>query len=585
MRFILHTFLILLFNLALCAQNDPLPRHMTAEEEALMPMYLADAIKPPLRSSNLPENPRAMAEWEELQGITISWSNSFWEIQAEIVRHAREEVVVYINTTNETQVKARLDQAGVDYSSNVEFINASYNSLWIRDYGPNTVYINEVDSMVIIDWIYNRPRPLDDQIPQAIGAHLNIPVIETANQPDDLVHTGGNFMSNGNGQGFSSNLVLDENGPDNNWGMSNHSEAEIDEIMSNYMGIDEYIKMTNLPFDAIHHIDMHMKMIDEETIILGQYPEGIADGPQIEANLQYVVDNFITTFGRPFNIIRIPMPPDGFGRYPHQNGDYRTYANAMIVNKTVLLPVYEEPYDSEAIDIWQNALPGHTIKGIDCNDIIPLSGALHCIIKEIGVSDPMWILHKPLEEALVGDSMDFKVSAEIKYKDSIQEAWVYYSEYDPTIYDSIAMVNDGNDSWSAYIPNDSWGHYTYFIKATSVTGKSIEKPLTGSCGGGWKFSAVVVGNENISSPDITVESIYPNPASAITAIPLSSSVSIPLQVTLIDMNGKIVDILYDEMLLPHQQHIFFNAEKYSAGIYTISIQSKKNRTTQKLTIK
>ncbi|MBK7343529.1 MAG: hypothetical protein IPJ06_10835 [Saprospiraceae bacterium] len=125
-------------------------------------------------------------------------------------------------------------------------------------------------------------------------------------------------MSDGQGIGFSSLLVMEENGPNNTYGFSNHTEEEVDEIMYSYMGIDPYVKMTNLPYDLIHHIDMHMKLIDEETMIVGEYPQGIADGPQIEANLEYILDNFTTKWGTPFRVIRVPMPPDGQGKYPHQ---------------------------------------------------------------------------------------------------------------------------------------------------------------------------------------------------------------------------------------------------------------------------
>ena len=66
-------------------------------------------------------------------------------------------------------------------------------------------------------------------------------------------------------------------------------------------------------------------------MIVGEYPQGVADGPQIEANLQYVLNNFTTPFGNPYNVIRVPMPPDFNGTYPSNFGDYRTYANALIV--------------------------------------------------------------------------------------------------------------------------------------------------------------------------------------------------------------------------------------------------------------
>ena len=59
-------------------------------------------------------------------------------------------------------------------------------------------------------------------------------------------------MSDGDGVAFSSNLVLDENDGNGDFGSlsyPNHSEAELDDIFQNWMGIDEYIKMTELPYD------------------------------------------------------------------------------------------------------------------------------------------------------------------------------------------------------------------------------------------------------------------------------------------------------------------------------------------------
>ena len=33
---------------------------------------------------------------------------------------------------------------------------------------------------------------------------------------------------------------------------------------------------------------MHMKLLNEETLLVAEYPEGLSDGPQIEENLQYI---------------------------------------------------------------------------------------------------------------------------------------------------------------------------------------------------------------------------------------------------------------------------------------------------------
>jgi agmatine/peptidylarginine deiminase len=230
--------------------------------------------------------------------------------------------------------------------------------------------------LFLVDWKYNRPtRIKDDTIPRGYARALNLNLIQTITNPNQLIHTGGNFMCDGLGTAFSSNLILDEN--------PTQTESQINTIMLNYMGIDRYIKMPILPYDGIHHIDMHMKLLDEETLLIGQYPQGISDGPQIEANMLYVLDNYNSTFETPYKIVRVVQPPDDLNRYPSQNGDYRTYSNAVFVNKTVLLPFYEERYDTTALRIWRESLPGYRVIGLDCNDIIAASGAIHCITQSV----------------------------------------------------------------------------------------------------------------------------------------------------------------------------------------------------------
>ena len=208
-----------------------------------------------------------------------------------------------------------------------------------------TIYTNEVDSLFLLDWIYNRPRPLDDALSDAIGAAKNIGVYSTTQAPYDLVHTGGNFMCDGAGTAFSSELVLDENGPNGSFNQTVRTSAGVDDIMQQFMGIDHYIKMPTLPYDGIHHIDMHMKLLDEETLLVGEFPVGLSDGPQLEMNIQAIMANEVSTFGEAYKLVRVPMPSSTGGNYP-PNASYRTFANNIFLNGTVLVPSYRTEYDT-----------------------------------------------------------------------------------------------------------------------------------------------------------------------------------------------------------------------------------------------
>lgn len=99
-----------------------------------------------------------MAEWEEMQAIVVTWT-SFKPILAQIVNAAKNECRVLVITNDIVTCQSELSGYGVDWQTggNVEFKVAPYNSIWIRDYGANPIYLNGVDSLALVDWIYNRP--------------------------------------------------------------------------------------------------------------------------------------------------------------------------------------------------------------------------------------------------------------------------------------------------------------------------------------------------------------------------------------------------------------------------------------------
>ncbi len=464
MRFLSLFFLVLTFTVNNYSQD--LPKNMTDEEKEVYKTYIHPVDE---RASNVPPvSPvRTMAEWEELDGIIITWT-SYQSILRLIVSHAQKEGLVYIVCSDSNTVKNYLSSGSVPLY-NLRFLIAPFNSVWVRDYGPWTIYTNSADSIKLVDWKYNRPRPNDDNISVHFANFTGLPLYQTTVSPNDMIHTGGNFMVDGHGTGFSSKLILNEN--------PGKTEAQIDTIMRRFMGIKRFIKMENLPYDGIHHIDMHMKLLDEETLLVGEYPQGVSDGPQIEANLQYVLNNFLTCYGRPFKVVRIPMPPDQFGRWPSGGGYYRTYTNSVIVNKTVIVPTYEEFYDTTALRIYREAMPGYTIVGVNSNSSIPASGAIHCITKEIGVSEPVFISHK-YYSGVVEHHDSYEVKAFIKTAQGINNAYLYWSTDTTAGFQSLQMTQAAGDTFVSFIPQQGANTKVfYYISASSNSGRTVVKPL------------------------------------------------------------------------------------------------------------
>lgn len=530
---ILPLLLTVLLMPALYAQQGSLPKGFTDAEKELVSNYSFRNFR---RTPPPPVSVRTAAEWEEAEYLVLTWDPSYQNMLRQIVAVGVTECKVIITTENEAAVAGYLSMNGIDLT-NITFIDTQWNSIWIRDYSGNTVYSNDVGNRALVDWIYNRPRPFDNIMPQAHAAQAGIPLYVTDSGTSDLVNTGGNFMSDGLGNAFASELILEENSAGNPYGVTAKSEAQIDQIMLDYMGIDNYIKMPVLPYDGIHHIDMHMKLLDEETLLVSRYPDGVADGPQIEANISYVLDNHLSPFGTPYEVEWIDAPPSESGSYPDTGGYYRTYSNALILNKSILVPIYRPEVDAPALARYQELMPGYNIVGIDVdNDDEPLiasSGAIHCITHTIGVSEPLWIVHQPVKEAVAGTTA--AIQAMIKHQSGIASAKVFWRNEGADSFNEAVMAPAGEDNWTADIPITPEGtDVEYYIWAQANSGKALSRPMVAP-EGYWTINSGMLSVEEWAVKHISAP--YPNPATEKVNFNLNG-IEGPIQVHITNLLGQ-----------------------------------------------
>jgi agmatine deiminase len=573
--------LFLAFNSSVSGQDTgaDLPKGFAPGEKEKMEEYLNLPYMKSSSSFTVPPQGtflRNTGEWEEVQALVITYT-TFQSVHRDIIKAVQNETPVIIICSDSVATKNNLISSGVSLH-NLAFIVAPFESVWIRDYMANTVYTADVDSLVLVDWVYNRPRPRDDTIPKAVANFLGLPLYETKTTPNRLVNTGGNFMSDGLGTAFASRLVLDEN--------TNLNNSQVNTIMKSFMGIDEYIKMETLPYDGIHHIDMHMKLLDEETLLVGQYPNGVSDGPQIEANIQYVLNNFKTYYGRDFKVLRVPMPKaSGSSPYPPQSY-YYTYANSSMVNKTILVPIYSTssstyfaPQDSAALKIYREALPGYNVVGIRSSSTIPSSGSIHCITHTVGVDGPLFISHKAIRDTMP-ENETFPLEAMVKHRSGIQQVELHYRISPSQQFQVIAMAGNGA-IYTAEIPAQAKGiTVEYFIEARANSGKTIAKPMTAPSGYySFYVNGIELAGETIA--DVSLKPAFPNPSKGITCIPVYAANEISGSIILTDLAGRQVKQIFSGVFPKGESKYFVDASEIPAGAYLIVLQQGDARRVQK----
>ena len=386
--------------------STELPKGLTDWE--LQNMHIIDEMKvrtdPPLGPV------RNIAEFEPMQGVLIRYP---FGISTSVIREMAEDVIIYclVSSNNQTNAYNSMNNAGVDMNK-VEFILGSTDSYWTRDYGPWWVVDGNRD-VSVVDHVYNRPRPNDNQAPLKMSNHLNTPYFSM-----DLEHAGGNYMTDGYGISASSSLVYAENSENDN---------QVDQIMEDYYGIHTYHVIDDPNGTYIDHIDCWGKYLSPHKVLIREVPTWHSQYDEIEEVVEYF-NNTVTTYGEPWEIFRV---------YTSTN---QPYTNSLILNDKVLVPIVNNSYDDDALAIYQEALPGYEVLGFTGS--WESTDALHCRAKGIPDLEMLQIFHNPLNDYDEPQADGYEIMAII---DDLSEAG---------LNDDDLRLFWKNDSMDSYIPRN-----------------------------------------------------------------------------------------------------------------------------------
>jgi agmatine deiminase len=87
------------------------------------------------------------------------------------------------------------------------------------------------------------------------------------------------------------------------------------------------------------------------------------------------------TNGETYRLVPLPLPTPCFNRDGQRLP--ATYANFLVLNSAVLVPVYGLDTDQAAIGQLRLAFPAHEMVAINCRALIEQYGSLHCVTMQI----------------------------------------------------------------------------------------------------------------------------------------------------------------------------------------------------------
>jgi len=319
--------------------------------------------------------PHARTDWAD---DLASAEENFFRIAEAVCRH--QSLLVSCQSFEQLLgIADRLSAQGIP-PDRVRLFEVPSNDSWARDHGPITIY--EDGRPVLLDFRFNAwggkfAHEKDDMITRILdeldafdGAPIRHP---------DFILEGGSIESDGLGTVLTTSACLLD--PRRNPGATRET---MENRLRDTLGARRVLWLDHGHLagdDTDSHIDTLARFCDPKTICFVQCRD--PDDKHFAAlnAMHRQLETFRDADGQPYRLVPLPLPgvclaPDGH-RLP------ATYANFLIINGAVLVPVYGVAEDAEALDILRSLFPQRHIEPIDCRRLIEQHGSLHCVTMQL----------------------------------------------------------------------------------------------------------------------------------------------------------------------------------------------------------
>ena len=372
------------------------------------------------------------AEWEPHVSTWLSWPRNpatwperFEPVPAEFAQLVRTiaqfEPVNILAGGEAVMTQAR---ALVGDMPNVTLHEIPTNDAWCRDHGPT--FLSAVKSQkskvqsqfdpkseirnpqsslppALVDWEYNAwggkypPFDLDNQVPRKIAALQGRKIFSPG-----IILEGGAIEGNGEGLLLTTESCLLN--PNRNPQLT---KEETERYLRDYLGAKEiwWLRGGEMAGDDTDgHIDQIARFVNPRTIVVSvcddSSDENYAPTQQNLAELKGIVGwdqpalagagppaaafhpvgrRSLRELVPPYVIVPLPLPG------PKYVGDQRLpagYANFIFVNGGLIVPTYDDPADTIAIDTLQRLLPDRRVVGSPSLNLVWGLGSFHCLSQQ-----------------------------------------------------------------------------------------------------------------------------------------------------------------------------------------------------------
>ena len=346
---------------------------------------------------------RMPAEWEPHTRTWMLWPQRTdnWRDGAKPAQRAWVEVATAIARFEPVTVGVNADQwenARAMLPDAVSVVEISNNDSWMRDIGP-TFVVNDDGDVRLVHWHFNAwgglvdglyfPWDKDELVPRKMA---EIEGVDRYRAP--LVMEGGSFHTDGEGTLITTEecLLSEGRNPD-------LSREQIEEHLADYLGIQKviWLKRGIDPDETNGHVDDVACFVRPGVVLAGWTDDASDWRHEILAENLETLRNATDAKGRALEVHTLPMPePMPYsagevagvdvveGTIPREAGDEApaSYINFYLCNGALILPVFGDPHDGEAVETLKRLFPDREVVAFSGREIVLGGGNVHCITQQ-----------------------------------------------------------------------------------------------------------------------------------------------------------------------------------------------------------
>ncbi|MBZ2161189.1 MULTISPECIES: agmatine deiminase family protein [Alteromonas] len=326
---------------------------------------------------------KLVPEWETVDAVMLAWphAETDWSPWLEEARETYLNVIAAVNRYHAGVILLCAPDDVDDVISRlgdharVLIMPASYNDTWVRDYGFLTCRDTEGSGAPVEfrfnGWGEKFDASEDNMANQRYLASLcKLPL-----RSSPVVAEGGALEIDDFGHLLSTSQCLLNPKRNGDMTIEDYAETFNDMLGCNTFTVLEHGHLEGDDTDG--HIDTLVRFTPNKGLVI-QAADNRKDDSHY-AGLSALCEECATAMPE-HEQYRLPLP-----HIDNNEGERlpASYANFLICNRAVLLPIYGQPEDEAAITQMQQAYPDHIIEPIDCSVLVKQFGSLHCISMQV----------------------------------------------------------------------------------------------------------------------------------------------------------------------------------------------------------